>query len=449
MSRSTDDAPLTTKAARERLPQRDKPYWRAIEGGLAVGYRRGARGGTWLVRRVLPGGRYSQGQIGRADDTLTADGQTVLDFKQASKAAAAWAERAIRVAEGLEPEPNATPAKPYTVADALDAYLAELAGRGSKGLADTRTAAEAHVRPALGAIPVPKLTRDKVRGWHRALAAAPARVRGKRGETRVRQVDPADEDAPRRRQATANRILTVLKAALNFAREDGKVACPDDAWALVKPFKEADAPKVRWLTDDEAVRLANASGGDFRALVTAAMLTGCRYGELAALRVVNLHLAAGVLDVPKTKGGKARTVVLTTEAVAFFTRQAAGRKPSDRVFERDATVRQGTRDKPAVTRRAPWGKSDQFRHMKEACAAAGIVPAVSFHVLRHTHGSRLAMKAVPLQVVAKQLGHADTRMTERHYAHLAPNYVADTVRAAFADMGLVQLDNVTPIHRKA
>jgi hypothetical protein len=52
------------------------------------------------------------------------------------------------------------------------------------------------------------------------------------------------------------------------------------------------------------------------------------------------------------------------------------------------------------------------------------------------------MKSVPLPVVAAQLGHSDTRMVEKHYGHLAPTYIADTVRAAFDRMGLVQADNV-------
>ena len=55
------------------------------------------------------------------------------------------------------------------------------------------------------------------------------------------------------------------------------------------------------------------------------------------------------------------------------------------------------------------------------------------------------MKGVPLAVIAAQLGHADIRMVEKHYGHLAPNYVADTVRAAFDTMGLVQTDNVVPL----
>ena len=69
--------------------------------------------------------------------------------------------------------------------------------------------------------------------------------------------------------------------------------------------------------------------------------------------------------------------------------------------------------------------------LHDACAHAGIVPAIGFHVLRHTHGSLLAMRGVPMAVIARQLGHADTRITEKHYAHLAPNYVADTIRQGF------------------
>ena len=48
-------------------------------------------------------------------------------------------------------------------------------------------------------------------------------------------------------------------------------------------------------------------------------------------------------------------------------------------------------------------------------------------------------------VIAAQLGHADTRMTERHYAHLAPSYVADTIRAALPSFGGGEKSNVVAI----
>jgi len=54
---------------------------------------------------------------------------------------------------------------------------------------------------------------------------------------------------------------------------------------------------------------------------------------------------------------------------------------------------------------------------------------------------------MPMGVIAAQLGHADTRMTEKHYAHLAPNYVADTIRANFPNLGIVRDEKVAPLRR--
>ena len=52
----------------------------------------------------------------------------------------------------------------------------------------------------------------------------------------------------------------------------------------------------------------------------------------------------------------------------------------------------------------------------------------------------------PLAVIAAQLGHADTRMVEKHYGHLSPSYITDTVRNAFGSLGIVEPSNVTPMH---
>ena len=66
--------------------------------------------------------------------------------------------------------------------------------------------------------------------------------------------------------------------------------------------------------------------------------------------------------------------------------------------------------------------------MAEACDRAKITPRISFHILRHTWASLAVMNGVPLLVVAKNLGHSDTRMVEKHYGHLAPSYIADAIR---------------------
>jgi hypothetical protein len=43
--------------------------------------------------------------------------------------------------------------------------------------------------------------------------------------------------------------------------------------------------------------------------------------------------------------------------------------------------------------------------------------------------SLAVMNHMPLMVVAKNLGHRDTRMVEHHYGHLAKSFVADAIRA--------------------
>jgi integrase len=434
MPRRTEDAPITTPAARAQLAPRPDPYWREIEPGLAIGYRRADGLGAWIAR-VRIDGRYRETRLGVADDApkpglakREADGATVLDFRQAQKRAIAWAARRRRIAAGIEPE-QTTPGRPYTVTEAIDAYLADMQARGAKSVRETREKAQAHILPALGAIALGRLTRETVRDWHRALAEAPRRVRGG-----ARAVDPTDPEAMRSRRATANRILTVLKAALNHARAEGRYTGSPDAWSTVKPFRAVDAPKVRYLTDDEARRLVNACRSDFRLIVTAALLTGMRYGEIAAMRAGDFDALAAILTVPRSKGGTARHIALTDEGCAFFARQTAGRPHDALMFARESG--------------GPWKRSHQIRFMREACEAARIVPPVGFHVLRHTYASRLAMAGTPMAVIAQQLGHADTRMTERHYAHLGPHYVAEAVRSAFGTLGIVQPDNVAPIRAR-
>jgi len=188
---------------------------------------------------------------------------------------------------------------------------------------------------------------------------------------------------------------------------------------------------VRYLSDAEAKRLANACGDEFRPLVQAALLTGCRYGELTTLQARDYNADSGTLAIRTSKSGKPRHVVLTDEGQRFFAQATAGKDGTAPVFAR----KNG----------GAWGKSHQQKPLTAACKAAKIKPAVRFHDLRHTHGSALAMKGVPMAVIAAQLGHSDTRMTERHYAHLSPSYVAETIRASFPDLGIVPKSNVRSI----
>jgi integrase len=122
-------------------------------------------------------------------------------------------------------------------------------------------------------------------------------------------------------------VLTILKAALNKAFQDGKVA-GNEAWARVKPVRDVDAARVRYLSDDDSRWLVNGCDPGFRPMVQAALFTGCRYGELVALKVDDLDADAGTLHVRASKSGKPRHVVLTDEGRDFLAAQVAGKAKS-------------------------------------------------------------------------------------------------------------------------
>jgi integrase len=428
MPRKARDERLDTRTARLKLRPRREPYWRNIQEGRAIGYRRlaGGKAGTWIARHYDPAAnpprRYEA--LGTADDLLEADGTGTLNFAQAQDRAREW----FASLTGAPPKLAA----PITVREAWEHYRPDYLARGGKALNEMEWAVEAHILPKLGERRVIDLTTAEIRAWHHSLANAPARRRtAKEAKTRnVRVIAADDKDGRRARRATANNLLTRLKAILNTAYGD-ELAPTNKAWRDVKPFPKVVAARVRYLTDDEATRLVNASPHDLRELITAALLTGCRYQELARLRCEDVDLRNGTLTIREAKGGDPRHPVLTEEAGRFFGQKVAGRRRSDLVLPRDDG--------------SAWARSAQFRPLREACKAANIQPPIGFHILRHTHGSRLAMKGVPMQIIAHQLGHADLRITAKHYAHLAPSHVADTIRAAFGSLGLVPDSNVTAL----
>ena len=431
MARTVRNAKIDTRSARVKLTERREPYWTPISAGCAIGYRRGAKGGTWVARFRGEDGKQHYEALGAADDARDADGLTVYSFSQAQEAAREFfARKARQLAGHVAPADSS-----LTVADALEAYFADREQRGSKGLAKDRAAANVRILPQLGAVELAKLTTKRIRDWQSALATAPKLTRAPRivKGRKSSAVDMMDADAVRARRATANRTLTVLKAALNHAFHEGRVEA-DEAWRKVKPFREADAPVIHFLSDDECRRIANACDGAFRNIVKGALVTGCRYGELTRMRASDFNAEAGTITVRESKSGKPRHVVLTDEGRALFAGLPAAHVGRDLVFIRD--------DGKA------WGPSHQQRPLDAASERAKIEPAATFHILRHTYASALAMRGVPMGVIAAQLGHSDTRMTERHYAHLSPNYVADTVRAALPALGIVETANVVALTRK-
>jgi integrase len=408
MARRIRESTLDSRDARLKLKIRGKPYWRSIGSGLHVGYRKGKDARRWVARLYVGDAHYVVETLADADDFADADGVKVLTFWQAQ-------ERARQFAAGRMAS-SGKHMGPYTVADAIRDYLDHIAMKPSHY--DVTKRLTAYVTPKLASTVVAKLTKAEVVAWHRGVAKELPRVRTKDGQKqRHRAVDMHDSETIRRRQDSANRILGMLMAALNLAVSEEKA--PEGSWRRARPFENVSRSRLRYLKVAECRRLLNACEPDFRKLVHALLLTGCRYQEAARLRVQDFNPDSGTLHIRQSKTGKERHVHLTDEGQEFFGQLAAGRRGAELLLGR------------------AWGKSNQTKPMAAACERAKIDPPIGLHQLRHTFASLAVMNGTPLMVVAIALGHSTTRMVEKHYGHLSQSYVAEAIRKGAPRFGKV------------
>jgi integrase len=421
MARTVRDAALENRTKRLKL-EREERHFRRVQEGLSLCYRRAQDGvGTWSAKLRQADGRYALERLGEADDYAEANGETVLSFAQAQKAAQKRLEAVQRDGGIIRPA--------LTVREASDAYLRWFRA-ARKSARETENAINAHILPSLGDQLVSALTAKRIRDWHHRLAAKPARKRSGIGRRPAYKAEPATADARRARKATANRVLTVLKAILNKAYRDDLVPSAD-AWSKVRPFEHADEPITRFLTAAECRRLLNSSRPDLRKLVNGALLTGARFGELAALTVANVNLDTRSVFIAPSKSGKGRHIPLNAEGQELFAALVTGKTGTQRVFEK--------------SNGNPWGVNHQVRPLADACKQAKVEPAITFHELRHTYASLLAQAGADLLTISKLLGHADTRVTARHYAHLCDKTLANAVNALLPSFGSEAAGNVQSI----
>ncbi|WP_373691542.1 tyrosine-type recombinase/integrase [Hyalangium versicolor] len=222
---------------------------------------------------------------------------------------------------------------------------------------------------------------------------------------------------------TINNVLSALSKLLNLAEEQKVI----QQAPRVKLFGKLPKPKFDFLTFEEAERLIDAAEPEWRVLLLVALKTGLRQGELIGLQWADLDLSRGVLTVRRSiwrgveglpKGGRERTLELPQSAVDALKghRHLRGRF----VFCQDdgQPLTAGKMESPLrrTLKRAGIGREEG---------------RIGWHDLRHTYGSHLAMRGVPLKVIQELMGHATIEMTER-YAHLSP----DTRREAVGVLDL-------------
>lgn len=409
---------LLNRTVRARLDiQPKEPHWHQIVEGQHLGYRKtGERRGTWVVRYYTPkhGRRFKA--LGMADDTAPANGTHILGYEQAVEALQKW------VAEVAYADNAGIHYGPYRVKDAAAAWIDGWSG-SEAGKSNAESNLKYHILPTLGDIEVAKLTRHQIQDWLIQLAKKPP-VKVQQRQASQKKLPPSrqskivynpnDPETIRKRQDTANRIFNDLSALLTLAYDNQRVASKA-AWETVEKFEGVGTAKNQYLTLEEAKKFLEVCPQDFRDLVQAALITGCRYGELAGLKVSAYDVQIRAISLIQGKTRKRKTVYLTEHEAAFFNRHIEGKQHDELLFRRDDGER--------------WAKSNQQPRMKAVLKAAGVSRHVRFHDLRHTFATLLVMNGTSIQVIANQLGHSGTRVAEEHYAHFSPAYVANTVRA--------------------
>lgn len=199
-----------------------------------------------------------------------------------------------------------------------------------------------------------------------------------------------------RAPATVNRELSVLSKVFTLAVRHER--------AEVNPCQSVerfalDNERVRYLTEDEEERLFEAMGNNelLKSIVTVALHTGMRRGEIFNLKWFDLDFDRGLIQVRKTKTKLNRVVPMNGRVREVFNQQ---RRASEYVFTSTKT----------------GGRLIDVKKGFDSARIAASIPDFQLRDLRHSCATRLSDRGEELVTVAEILGHTDIRMTKR-YSH--------------------------------
>jgi integrase len=212
-----------------------------------------------------------------------------------------------------------------------------------------------------------------------------------------------------RKPATTNRMLACLKHMMTKA-VDWNMA-NEEALKRVRKVKflKENNIRLRFLNADECKRLIGCCPKHLKPIVTMAVNTGMRRGEILSLKWKQIDLRHGYISLTDTKSGEGREVPIN-DTLGEMLEEMPHSIESIYVF----TDRDG---KP-------------YKEVKRSFSTAlrkAEIYDFRFHDLRHTFSSQLVMKGVDLTTVKELLGHKSIIMTMR-YAHLAPEHKTKAVK---------------------
>jgi integrase len=205
--------------------------------------------------------------------------------------------------------------------------------------------------------------------------------------------------------ASVNREIALIKHLFTKAIEWNKMK--ENPAKKVKLLKGV-VSRVRYLMPAEIHTLLSHCEGFLKPLVTVAVHTGMRRGELLGLKWVQVDFEHGLIAIVDTKNHERRDIPMDDTVKATLKEMP---RTGDFVFM--------DRGKPLYPMKVQLALRDALKVSK--------ITDFRFHDLRHTFASNLVMAGVKIEKVQKLMGHKMLTMTQR-YSHLAPGYLLESVR---------------------
>ena len=404
MAKSLSESSITTRSAREKLVA--GVYWRSIDPDIHLGYRKGKRGGKWLVRWYEGKGKYIQATLGTADDVT---GAGTLTFEAGRKAA-------LNIVEAARLEAKAMANGPLmTVRLAVEQYIAlrdakdtRRAGKNTRSNASQRLRKHVTCKP-LADVALHTLTEQQLKSWR-------GNLYGLKG-------------------TTVNRLANDFKAALNSGWQNNRDRLPANLPVIIKsglkslPVQDEGEDVAREnqiLSDTDVGRLIQASqlvdeeqkwDGDLYRLVLVLAATGARFSQVIRLRVGDVQETR--LMVPtsnKGHGNKASRIAVPVggDVIKALIPATRGRLGDEALLMRWRHRRQEgsigwTRDRRGLWQTAeltpPWREIRRSADMKD------VIP----YSLRHSSIVRGIRANLPIRLVAA-LHDTSVPMIEKYYS---------------------------------
>lgn len=378
---------LSTVRNRDRLKPRREPYWQKLGAGRYLGVRilESGKGSTWIARFYDPDthpGRPAQ-SLGDFSTLPPSD-----RYGAAKRAAEEWFDHLTGGGTRVV----------LTVRQVCECYADSLDKNKAKDV--RRRFAQYVYNDPIARVPLQKLTRKQVQDWRARLEGLPAKVtRRKKGRIVTRK----------RTEATVNRDMVPLRAALNLALEEGAVLTPLAWKTALRPYEAAGSRRDLYLDRGQRRALIEALPVDAATFVRGLCALPLRPGALAAFTVSDFDARRNQLAVSRDKSGKERRILLPAQTVPLFKVQTRSKLPGARLFTR--------------ANGSPWNKDAWKGPIKDAVRRAGLPEGTTAYTLRHSTITDLVMGGLDLLTIA-QVSGTSVKMIEKHYGHLRQDHAA-------------------------